>query len=62
MFGSLERSALAGPRSALSLWLALAALFLVLRYRRGRQERGVPPDAPDFYPSEMARLDLTSAS
>ena len=50
------------PRSALSLWLALAALFLVLRYRRGRRERGVTPDAPDFYPSEMARLDLTGAS
>ena len=62
IFGSLERSALAGPRSALSLWLALAALFLMLRYRRGRRERGVTPDAPDFYPSEMARLDLTGAS
>jgi hypothetical protein len=62
MFGTLERAALSGPQSALALWLALAALFLVLRYRRGRRERGVTPDAPDFYQSEMARLDLTSAS
>ena len=61
-FGSLERSALADPRSALVLWLALAALFLGLRYRRSRRLPGETPDAPDFYPSEMARLDLTSAS
>jgi hypothetical protein len=62
MFGSLERSALGGPRSALALWLGLAALFVVLRFRRGRREHDVTPDSPDFYPSEMARLDLTSAS
>jgi hypothetical protein len=62
MFASLERWALGGTQSALSLWLTLGALILVLRYQRGRRERGVTPDAPDFYPSEMARLDLTSAS
>ena len=62
IFSSLERSALGGTQSAIALWLTLAALFAVLRYRRGRRERNWTPDAPDFYPSEMARLDLTSAS
>ena len=61
-FASLERWALGGTQSALSLWLTLGALILVLRYQRRRREGGVTPDAPDFYPSEMARLDLTSAS
>jgi hypothetical protein len=62
MFGSLERAALGSPRLAVPFWLALTALFLALRFRRGRRERDVTPDAPDFYPPEMARLDLTSAS
>jgi hypothetical protein len=62
MFASLERFALSGRPSALAFWLSLAALFGVLRYRRGRRERDVAEDAPDFYPSEMATLDLTSVS
>ena len=62
IFSSLERTALGGTASAVALWLTLAALFAVLRYRRGRQQRNWAEEAPDFYPSEMATLDLTSAS
>ena len=62
IFSSLERTALGGTASAVALWLTLAALFAIMRYRRGRQQRNWAREAPDFYPSEMARLDLTSAS
>jgi hypothetical protein len=62
IFSSLERTALSGTASALALWLTLAGLFAILRYRRGRQRRNWAEEAPDFYPSEMATLDLTGAS
>lgn len=62
IFSSLERTALGDTASAVALWLTLAGLFAILRYRRGRQQRNWAEEAPDFYPSEMATLDLTSAS
>jgi hypothetical protein len=62
IFSSLERSALSGTQSSVALWLTLAAVFAILRYRRAGRERNWTEDAPDFYTTEMARLDLTSAS
>ena len=62
IFSNLEQSAVAGRQSALIFWLALVLLFAALRYRRRRRARGEAVELPDVYPSEMARLDLTSAS
>jgi hypothetical protein len=62
IFTSLERSALADRQSAVIFWLALALLFAALRSQRRRRARGEIVEVPDVYPSEMARLDLTSAS
>ena len=61
IFSSLEQSALGGPQSALIFWFSLALVFAALRYRRRRRARGEVVEMPDVYPSEMARLDLTSA-
>jgi hypothetical protein len=62
IFSGLEQSALGDPRSALVFWLGLALLFAAFRYQRRRRGRGEAVEVPDVYPSEMARLDLTSAS
>jgi len=62
IFSSLEQSALGGPLQALIFWFSLALVFAALRYQRRRRARGEAVELPDVYPSEMARLDLTSAS
>ena len=62
LFNSVERAALGERQSALIFWLTLTVLLGALRFHRRRRERGEAVEVPDVYPSEMARLDLTSAS
>lgn len=62
LFNSVERAALGERRSALIFWLTLTVLLGALRFHRRRRERGEAVEVPDVYPSEMARLDLTSVS
>ena len=62
IFSSLEQSALADARSALIFWCSLALVFAALRHQRRRRARGEAVELPDVYSSEMARLDLNSAS
>ena len=62
IFSSVERSAMVERPSTLIFWLTLTLLLGALRYHRHRRERHEAVEIPDVYPSEMARLDLTSAS
>jgi hypothetical protein len=62
LFNSVERAALGERQSALIFWLTLTVLLGSLRFHRRRRERGEAVEVPDVYPSEMARLDLTSVS
>jgi hypothetical protein len=60
IFTSLEQSALGGRQSALIFWASLVMTFTVLRYQRHRRGRAETVQVPDVYPSEMARLDLST--